>query len=114
MSDCVFCRIVAKDLPSSTVAESDLCLAFDDIKPAAPVHVLVIPKRHIQDAASLGDGDEAVVADMLSLARQAARVKCIDSSGYRLIVNVGRDAQCEVLHLHMHVLGGRRMNWPPA
>ena len=107
---CLFCRIVAGELPADVVASSDLSLAFRDINPQAPTHVLVIPRRHIDDAAAVGPDDAEELADMLVVARQVAESEGIAKSGYRLVMNVGEDAQNSVGHLHMHVIGGRPLS----
>lgn len=115
-SACLFCRIVAGEIPSSAVLETDGpagVLAFRDIAPQAPTHVLVIPKRHITNAATVVEGDGDVVAAMLVAARQVAELDGIAERGYRLAFNVGPDSGNSVPHLHLHVLGGHPMGWPP-
>jgi histidine triad (HIT) family protein len=107
---CLFCRIVEGELPADVVASSDLSLAFRDINPQAPTHVLVIPRRHIDDAAAVGPDDAEELADMLVVARRVAESEGIAQSGYRLVMNVGEDAQNSVGHLHMHVVGGRPLS----
>jgi histidine triad (HIT) family protein len=114
MTDCLFCQIVAGDIPSRVVAQSDTAFAFDDIEPQAPVHVLVIPKEHITSADHVVEAHRGIVDDLVLLAQQVAEVKGVRDSGYRLVMNVGEDANMSVAHLHMHVLGGRRMSWPPG
>ena len=106
-SDCIFCRIVAGDLPADIVRRSDQSVAFRDANPQAPVHVLVVPRRHIDTAATVELSDGDVVADMIVLARLVAEDDGIAESGYRLVFNVGEDAANSVGHLHLHVLGGR-------
>jgi histidine triad (HIT) family protein len=112
--DCIFCRIVAGDLPADILDRSDQAIAFRDLSPQAPVHALVIPRRHIENAATVEVADAAVVADMVVLARRVAQTQGIAESGYRLVFNVGEDATNSVPHLHLHVLGGRAMTWPPG
>jgi histidine triad (HIT) family protein len=112
--DCLFCGIVGGKIPASVVAETDTTVAFRDIEPQAPVHVLVVPRRHIENAATLEPGDEGVVADLLQAARAVAEQEGVLASGYRLVLNVGDDALNSVPHLHLHVLGGRRLGWPPG
>ncbi len=109
MTDCLFCRIVAGDVPSETVHETEATVAFKDINPAAPLHVLVVPRRHIEDAAAVTPEDGPVLADMLVAARAVADAAGVASPdrGYRLIFNVGPDAMNSVPHLHLHVLGGQ-------
>jgi histidine triad (HIT) family protein len=111
---CLFCRIVAGEVPSDGVMSTEQTYAFRDINPAAPVHVLVVPKRHIRDAADLQTSDGELLGAMFDTARQVAKQEGIAESGYRLVFNVGRDAQNEVPHLHLHVIGGRRLGWPPG
>ena len=108
-ADCLFCRIVAKELPSDTVHETPTTVAFKDINPAAPLHVLVVPRRHIADASVVMPEDGAVLADMLLAARDVADAAGLATPerGYRLIFNVGPDAMNSVPHLHLHVLGGQ-------
>lgn len=113
-SDCIFCRIVAGELPSDEAAASEQTYAFRDIKPAMPVHVLVVPRRHIESADTLGEGDAGVLSEMLQTAQRVARSEGLAERGYRLVLNVGDDAQNSVAHLHLHVLGGRPMGWPPG
>jgi len=108
-ADCLFCRIVAGELPSDVVAESERSFAFRDLSPQAPTHVLVVPRRHIDDAAAVVGSDALDVVDLLVVARQVADSEGILDSGYRLVFNVGDDAQNSVGHLHLHVLGGRPM-----
>ena len=109
--DCLFCKIVAGAIPSDEVASTDSTYAFRDIDPQAPVHVLVIPKRHVKDAASAEA--PSVVADLLATAQTVAATEEL-SNGYRLVFNVGDDANNAVPHLHLHVIGGRKMAWPPG
>ena len=111
---CLFCRIVAGEIPADVVHQGEGTLAFRDVSPAAPVHVLVVPRRHIESAATVRAADAEVVAELLTVARQVARAEGIAESGYRLVFNVGDDALCSVPHLHLHVLGGRRLGWPPG
>lgn len=113
-ADCIFCRIVAGDLPADIVEESDHAIAFRDLNPQMPVHVLVIPRRHIESAATVEHSDAEAMADMLVLARRVAQGQGIAERGYRLIFNVGEDANNSIPHLHLHVLGGGPMAWPSA
>ncbi len=112
--NCLFCRIVAGDVPSEAVAETEGTYAFRDINPAAPVHVLVVPRRHIADAAALTAGHGEVLAEMVGTAQAVAAREGVADSGYRLVFNVGADALNSVPHLHLHVIGGRRLGWPPG
>jgi len=111
---CLFCRIVAGEIPADVVHQGAGTLAFRDVSPAAPVHVLVVSRRHIESAATVEAADAEVVAELLTVARQVAAAEGIADSGYRLVFNVGDDALCSVPHLHLHVLGGRRLGWPPG
>lgn len=114
MVDCLFCKIVAGEVPSEEVASSELTYAFRDINPAAPVHVLVVPRTHIADASQVGAQHGAIVAEMLVTAKKVADAEEIGERGYRLVFNVGDDALNTVAHLHLHVVGGKRMGWPPG
>jgi histidine triad (HIT) family protein len=112
--DCVFCRVVAAQAPAEVVHRTELSVAFSDLNPQAPVHVLVVPRRHITDAAVLGPADAEVLADMVVVAQKVAEDAGIAERGYRLLFNVGSDASNSVPHLHLHVVGGRRLAWPPG
>ena len=111
---CLFCRIVAGEVPSDEVASSARTYAFRDIQPAAPVHVLVVPRDHIESAATVGPEHGDLLAEMIATAQRIAAQEGIAESGYRLVFNVGDDARNSVPHLHLHVLGGHRMGWPPG
>lgn len=113
MSDCLFCKIVAKELPAEIVKESDEVLAFKDINPAAPTHVLVVPKRHIASAQDLTADDGDLLGQIFETMAEIASDAGL-SGGHRLVTNVGSDAGQSVHHLHFHVLGGRQMAWPPG
>jgi histidine triad (HIT) family protein len=112
MADCVFCGIAAGEVPATVVASSDKAVAFRDLAPQAPLHVLVIPRQHMADVHGIREGE--VLAAMYDLARDVAREQGVAESGYRLVFNVGPDAGQTVHHAHLHVLGGRRMDWPPG
>jgi histidine triad (HIT) family protein len=114
MEDCIFCKIAAKKIPSKVVYEDDRLLAFDDIRPQAPTHVLIIPKEHYASLNDVPVAKAALLSDMLLAARRLAADKGIDRSGYRLVLNTARDSGQEVFHIHLHLLGGRRMTWPPG
>jgi histidine triad (HIT) family protein len=114
VSDCLFCRIVAGEIPADTVHDDDLVLAFPDINPQAPVHVLVIPKRHVASADDLGESDSELLGRLFAVIRDVARAEGIAQPGYRVVTNIGADAGQSVAHLHFHVLGGRRLGWPPG
>ncbi len=112
--DCIFCRIAAGRLPAAWVYESETVLAFEDANPVAPVHVLVIPRTHISDPSALDETTAPLMGEMFLAARLVAERKGIAASGYRLVMNTGRDGGQSVYHMHLHVLGGRRMSWPPG
>lgn len=109
MSDCLFCRIIAGTLPTEFVYEDEHVVAFRDINPAAPVHVLVVPRAHIETVADLGGDTAGIMSRLTAAANRIARDAGIHDGGYRLIVNCGRDGGQTVFHLHMHLLGGRQM-----
>ena len=113
-SDCLFCKILAGDIPADVVLETDTTFAFRDINPTAPTHVLVIPREHIVHAGTVNAEHGAVLAEMLDTARRVAEADGIAERGYRLVFNVGRDSGNTVPHLHLHVIGGRGMSWPPG
>jgi histidine triad (HIT) family protein len=114
VSDCIFCRIVAGELPSDEVASTGRTYAFRDIKPALPVHVLIVPREHIESADTVTAEHGGLLAEMMATAQQVARAEGLAERGYRLVLNVGEDAQNSVAHLHMHLVGGRPMEWPPG
>ncbi len=114
VSDCIFCKIQAGEIPSTEVASSPNTFAFRDLNPVAPTHVLVIPRQHIENADELGAEHGAVLAEMYETAQRVARNDGIAERGYRLVFNVGADTGNTVPHLHLHVLGGRPMGWPPG
>jgi histidine triad (HIT) family protein len=113
VADCLFCKIASKELESDIVHESSEVIAFRDINPAAPTHVLVIPKRHIESAADLGPEDADVLADLFATLGSIAEQANL-ANGWRVVTNVGSDAGQSVHHLHFHLLGGRSMAWPPG
>lgn len=112
MSDCLFCMIVAGDIPSKKVYEDDLCYAFYDIDPQAPVHFLVIPKEHIQSVSQVNDENAATVGHIFAVIARLAKELGLES--YRVVSNIGDQAGQSVHHLHFHVLSGRDMTWPPG
>jgi histidine triad (HIT) family protein len=113
-SDCLFCKIVAGDIPSNVVLETDTVFAFRDVNPTAPTHVLVVPREHVRDATEIAPEHGSLLADLIAAANEIARADGVDESGYRLVLNVGPDAGQSVFHLHLHVIGGRSMAWPPG
>ncbi len=112
--DCLFCRIVRGDLPATKVAEDDLVLAFHDIAPRSPTHVLVIPKVHIASAADLTDDDAVLLGRLFATLARIAREAGIAEDGYRIVSNVGHWGGQTVDHLHLHLMGGRAFDWPPG
>ncbi|MER5731160.1 histidine triad nucleotide-binding protein [Streptomyces sp. NPDC002138] len=113
-ADCLFCKIVKGEIPATVVHETETTFAFRDINPKAPTHVLVIPKVHYPDAASLAAAEPAIAGDVLRAAGEVAAQEKIDGSGYRIVLNTGVGAGQTVFHAHAHVLGGRGLEWPPG
>jgi histidine triad (HIT) family protein len=111
---CLFCKIVAKQIPSKVLFEDDEVLAFHDINPGAPTHVLVIPKEHVVDLAHGKPEHAALFGKLLLATQRVAELTGITESGFRVVANTGRDAGQSVFHLHLHVLGGRALAWPPG
>lgn len=114
MADCIFCGIADGGVPAQRVYEDDHVVAFRDLNPQAPTHVLVIPRRHIASIDEVSPGDEEMIGRVFAAAKAVARAEGVAAQGYRLVTNVGDDAGQTVGHLHVHVLGGRRMTWPPG
>jgi len=114
MADCLFCRIIAGEIPATVVAQDDELLAFRDINPQAPVHLLVIPRRHIANSAASEEDDAPLLGRLLRFGCRVAAEAGIGDSGFRLVLNNGPDSGEAVPHLHLHVLGGRRLGWPPG
>ncbi|HYO62429.1 MAG TPA: histidine triad nucleotide-binding protein [Pyrinomonadaceae bacterium] len=112
--DCIFCKIVAGELPAEVVYRDDRAVAFRDLHPQAPVHVLVIPREHIESLNDAGRGDEAPLGHLLRVAARVANEQGVAESGYRTVINTGAGAGQSVFHLHLHVVGGRALSWPPG
>lgn len=112
MSDCLFCKIAAKQIPARVIYEDAHTVAFEDIHPQAPTHTLVIPRTHVPDLKGLDDGHEALLGRLLLAAGNVARAKGLES--FRTVINTGAEAGQTVFHLHLHLLAGRRMGWPPG
>jgi histidine triad (HIT) family protein len=110
---CLFCGIVAGSVPSTAVLDTETCYAFRDINPAAPVHVLVVPKEHLDSVEAVGSSQVVLLGELFDAIRAVAAKEDIAESGYRVVTNVGEDAGQLVRHLHFHVLGGRPLRWPP-
>jgi histidine triad (HIT) family protein len=113
-SDCIFCRIAAKQVPADIVHATDRIVAFRDLNPKAPVHILLIPVEHIESAAALADGHGDLLAEIFRAAAHLAKAEGIEESGWRVVTNVGPHAGQSVPHLHFHLLGGRSLGWPPG
>jgi histidine triad (HIT) family protein len=111
---CIFCEIVAGRIPSRSVASDDRLLAFHDVNPQAPTHVLVVPRRHVTTLLELGPGDDDLVGAMVRKARDVAKELGLGERGFRLVFNCGDDAGYSVHHIHLHLLGGRLLGWPPG
>lgn len=114
MSDCVFCGIAAGKIKANLVYQDDAVVAFKDIAPKAPVHILIIPRRHLVSVLDIQSEDHALIGQIFQVAARLAREQGIADSGFRLVVNSGADAGQSVFHLHYHLLGGRQMSWPPG
>lgn len=114
MADCLFCAIAAGDIPSTEVLSTDLVYAFRDLNPVAPTHVLIVPREHIVDAADISAGHGDMLVELFDVARRVAEAEGLSERGYRLVFNVGPDSGNTVPHLHLHLLGGRQLDWPPG
>ena len=112
--DCLFCRILDGDIPADIIHESDSTVAFRDINPQAPTHVLIIPRRHISTINDLSPGDAELVGSMYLAAKEIAQQEGLTEDGYRTVMNCGEGAGQSVFHIHLHLLGGRLLNWPPG
>ena len=112
--DCIFCKIVAGQIPAAKIFEDDRALAFRDINPQAPTHALVIPRAHIASLADASEADEALLGHLLLVAARVAREEGLGEAGYRTVINTGAGAGQTVFHVHVHVLGGRALTWPPG
>lgn len=112
--NCVFCRIVKKEIPSKIVYEDDLVLAFEDIAPQAPVHILVIPKKHYSTVLEMKEEEKELIGHILMVINKIAREKGFDERGFRVVVNCNPEAGQTVYHVHFHLLAGRQMHWPPG
>ena len=114
MSSCLFCRIAGREIPAKFVYEDEQVVAFDDINPQAPVHVLIIPRKHFVSAADAQQADAALLGHLMLVGNRLAREKGVADSGYRFVINTGQHGGQSVSHLHLHLLGGRAMHWPPG
>ncbi|MGH7467257.1 MAG: histidine triad nucleotide-binding protein [Longimicrobiales bacterium] len=113
-ANCLFCRIARGEIPAKLAHQDDRAVAFHDIDPKAPVHVLVIPRKHIASVAALADDEAGEIGHLYTIARRLAEELGVADSGYRLVINAGKDAGQSVDHIHLHVLGGRSFHWPPG
>jgi histidine triad (HIT) family protein len=111
MKDCIFCKIANKEIPKEFISEDEKFLAFNDINPKAPIHVLIIPKNHVGPVNTLSEDNNKLISDLILKAKEVAKQIGISENGYRLIFNVGRDAGMQVNHLHLHLLGGKSLTW---
>ena len=114
MSDCLFCRMVAGEITPDVIYETETVLAFRDINPQAPTHVLVIPKKHIETLVDIVDEDTQLMGEIMQVATKVAEMEGLNESGYRTVFNCKQDGGQEVYHIHLHLLGGRSMTWPPG
>ncbi|MEA3328501.1 MAG: histidine triad nucleotide-binding protein [Candidatus Omnitrophota bacterium] len=112
--DCLFCKVIDGTIKSEIVYRDEQVVAFKDINPQAPVHILVIPRRHIEKISDLSEENKLIVSNLVLTANRLARSNKIDQGGYRLVLNCGPDAGQAVFHIHLHLLGGRKLNWPPG
>ena len=113
-SDCLFCKIIAREIPSSVVYEDERVLAFNDINPQGPTHVLVVPKQHIPSLNDLSPEHDRIVGELVRRAAAIAKERGIDAGGFRTVFNTNRDAGQTVFHVHLHLIGGRALHWPPG
>ncbi|HJR08732.1 MAG TPA: histidine triad nucleotide-binding protein [Pyrinomonadaceae bacterium] len=112
--DCIFCKVVAGEIPADVIYQDDRALAFRDINPQAPVHALVIPREHLDSLDDAAGSDERLLGHLLRVAARVANEQGLSESGYRTIINTGAGAGQSVFHLHVHVVGGRKLSWPPG
>ncbi len=114
MSNCLFCKIFKKEISSKIVYEDSEIMAFEDINPQAPVHILIIPAKHIESINDIKEEDKELIGKMFLIAKKLAKEKGVSESGFRTVFNTGKDAGQAVFHIHLHLLGGRKMSWPPG
>jgi len=112
--NCIFCKIVNKEIPARIVYEDELVLAFEDIAPQAPIHILIIPKKHYSTLLDLDNDEKELIGHIFVIAKKIAKQKGIDEKGFRIVVNCNRDGGQTVFHIHFHLLAGRQMHWPPG
>ncbi len=111
---CLFCKIISKEIPAKIVYEDEHALAFEDINPQAPVHILVIPKKHISTSLDIAPEDYELIGKLIEIANKLARENSVAEKGFRVVLNCNREAGQTVFHIHLHLLGGRAMHWPPG
>ena len=111
---CLFCKIVSREIPASIVYEDDRLIAFNDINPQAPTHVLIVPKRHIDTLSDLQPSDDGLVGEMVRRAAAIAKERGVEAAGFRTVFNTNKDAGQTVFNIHLHLLGGRSLGWPPG
>ena len=114
MSECLFCRIAAGEIPAKIVFDDEKVIAFEDIKPQAPIHIIIIPRKHIPTVLDMGEEDRELVGHIHLVANQIAAEKSLTQDGFRLVTNCKKSAGQEIFHLHIHMLGGRDFGWPPG
>lgn len=114
MNNCIFCRIINKEINSEIVYEDDKVIVFKDINPQAPIHLLIVPKRHIESINEINVEDKNIIGHIFIVAKEVAKKFNVDKCGYRVVVNTGRDAGQAVFHIHFHFLAGRELSWPPG
>lgn len=114
MADCLFCKIAANEIPSKLVYEDEKAVAFEDINPEAPTHILVIPRKHISTIMDIAEDDHELIGHLYSVVRKIAKKLDLDEKGFRTVFNCGKDGGQTVFHVHIHILGGRLMTWPPG
>ena len=114
MEDCIFCKIVKREIAATLIHEDEISLAFRDISPKAPTHILVIPKKHIRTVVEVREEDKPLMGHLISVANDIAKKEGISEKGFRLVINCGLESGQSVWHVHFHLLGGRKMTWPPG
>jgi len=114
MTQCLFCRIIKKEIPGRIVYEDEVALAFEDINPQAPLHILVVPKKHIDSLSNLTRTDTELMGSLFMIVNSLAKTRNLAQAGFRTVINTGTDGGQTVHHLHIHLLGGRQMTWPPG
>ena len=114
MENCIFCKIVQREVPAKIVYEDETAVAIEDLHPQAPVHLLIMPRTHIETLGALQPGDEALIGHLFQVATELARQRGVESRGYRTVINNGAGAGQSVFHLHVHLMGGRVFHWPPG